>query len=54
MTSLTRTAGVYTNNSHSGSAPAQPRGPLGIGFKLFLFTLLRTLLHSSRTQPFYF
>ena len=47
---LTKTAGVYTNNSHSEARPS----PLSIAFKSFLFTFFRTLLHSSKTQPFCF
>jgi len=58
---LTKTAGMYTNNSHSGSPRlprlcwgAHARGVLGIGFKFFLFTLLRTLLHGEKLNPFIF
>src|SRR5229473_562112 len=47
---LTKTAGVYTNNSHSEARPS----PLSIAFKSFLFTFFRTLLYSSKTQPFCF
>ena len=49
---LTKTAGVYTNNSHSGTHFAAPAP--AITLKFFLFTFLRTLLHSPKTQLFYF
>src|SRR6266568_5080447 len=47
---LTRTAGVYTNNSQLGTNLS----PLATAFKFFLFTLFHTLLRSSKTQLFSF
>ncbi len=43
---------VCTNNSHCGTRHA----PLSLAtiLKFFLFILFRTLLHSPKTQPFYF
>src|SRR5207302_2395382 len=61
LATLTKTAGVYTNNSRSGSNRLQQRRgalhsslALTTVFKFFLFTPLRTLLHSPKTQLFYF
>ena len=61
VVALTKTAGVYTNNSSSGSNRLQQRRgalhsslALTTVFKFFLFTPLRTLLHSPKTQLFYF
>ena len=57
VVALTKTAGVYTNNSSSGSNRLQQRRgalhsslALTTVFKFFLFTPLRTLLHSSKIQ----
>ncbi len=47
---LTRTAGVYTNNSQLGTNLS----PLATGFKFFIFTSFRTLLHSRKDQLFSF
>src|SRR5207302_2032158 len=53
VVALTKTARVYTNNSRSGSTRLQQRRgalhsslALTTVFKFFLFTPLRTLLHS--------
>jgi hypothetical protein len=46
---LTKTAGCHPNNSQSGTHHHSPVSPAAI-IKFFLFTLLRTLLHSSKTQ----
>ena len=42
--------GVYTNNSQLGTNLS----PLAIGFKFFIFTFFRTLLHSRKAQLFSF
>src|SRR5260370_17044793 len=47
---LTRTAGVYTNNSQLGTNLS----PLAIGFKFFIFTFFQTLLHSPKDHLFSF
>ena len=47
---LTRTAGVYTNNSQLGTNFLS----LATGFKFFIFTSFRTLLHSRKAQLFSF
>src|SRR6266849_3082137 len=59
----TKTAGVCTNNSHSGSPRSRPWGTrhshqsLAPVFKFFLFTLLRTLLrffaHTQNSTLFF-
>ena len=46
----TKTAGVYTNNSHSGTCDSA----LSTLLNSFRFTLLRTLLHLEKNQLFYF
>jgi hypothetical protein len=50
LATLTKTAGVCTNNSHSGARSSS----LATALKFFLFTLLRTLLHAAKTQLFCF
>src|SRR3989442_15902502 len=47
---LTRTAGVDTNNSQLGTNLSS----LAIGFKFFIFIFFRTLLHSRKDQLFSF
>jgi hypothetical protein len=47
---LTRTAGVDTNNSQLGTNLSS----LAIGFKFFIFIFFRTLLHSCKDQFFSF
>src|SRR6266568_2663307 len=47
---LTRTAGVYTNNSQLGTISRS----LTTGFKFFIFTFFQTLLHSCKDQLFSF
>ena len=61
LATLTKTAGVYTNNSCSGSNRLQQRRgalhssqALTTVFKFVLFTLLRTLLHSPKLNSFIF
>jgi hypothetical protein len=50
LATLTKTAGFYTNNSHSGTRSSS----LTTVLKFFLFKLLRTLLRSPKTQLFSF
>src|SRR6266851_7761741 len=47
---LTRTDGVYTNNSQLGTNLLS----LATGFKFFIFIFFRTLLHSRKDQFFSF
>ena len=56
---LTKTAGVYTNNSHSGTQPPTVTSPIPYSLPPipFLFTFLRTLLHffafTQNPTPFF-
>src|SRR5260370_16229983 len=47
---LTQTAGVDTDNSQLGTNFSS----LATGFKFFIFRFFQPLLHSEKTQPFYF
>jgi len=51
---LTKTPGVWGYSSHFGKPPESIAIRSRFLFKLFLFTLLQTLLHSRKTQLFYF
>jgi len=50
LATLTKTAGVRTDNSHSGTRSSS----LASALKFFAFKLLRTLLHAAKTQLFCF
>ena len=51
---LTKTAGVWGYSSHFGKACAFAAPRTRISFKLFLFTFLRTLLHTTKFNSFLF
>ena len=61
LATLTKTGGVYTNNSHSGFTPSatERNSPLitrhsSLALKSFPFIPLRTLLHTAKLNSFLF